>query len=432
MTAFLALVRKDLILFLHDRRALLMSLALPIVIASFFGFLFGGGGEKQGSAIEVALVLNDASKAANDIAAGLQADASLAVARMSIDEARAAVRSGKRKAAIVLPAGFGDAAGNALFGAAAKPEIGLLYDPSQPAVLSMVKGMLTQQVMQVVSNQMFNGADGRGLNERNLRALEARPQDAETAALRTVLESVVKYQALPAKTDQNGAAGAVKPGLTMPFTTRDEALAAGKADGPQGYNPFAHAFAGMGVQFLLFMGIEMGTALLHARNSGVWNRLLAAPVALSTLLLARAASSALIAFAILCVIFLFSVVVFQVHISSLAGFAGVAVCFALVTASFGVLIAAFGKTPEVARKMAMFATLLMVMIGGAWVPSFMFPAWLQQASLAMPTRWAVEGFDAITWRGMDLHAVLPAMGAQLGFALLFAALAVWRFRKMAG
>jgi len=429
MTAFLALVRKDLILFLHDRRALLMSLALPIVIASFFGFLFGGGGEKQGSAIEVALVLNDASQAANDIAAGLQADASLAVARMSIDEARAAVRSGKRKAAIVLPAGFGDAAGNALFGAAAKPEIGLLYDPSQPAVLSMVKGMLTQQVMQVVSSQMFNGAGGRELNERNLRALAARPQDAETAALRTVLESVIKYQALPAK---DGQAGAEKAGLTMPFTTRDEALAAGKADGPQGYNPFAHAFAGMGVQFLLFMGIEMGTALLHARNSGVWNRLLAAPVALSTLLLARAASSALIAFAILCVIFLFSVVVFQVHISSLAGFAGVAVCFALVTASFGVLVAAFGKTPEVARKMAMFATLLMVMIGGAWVPSFMFPAWLQQASLAMPTRWAVEGFDAITWRGMDLDAVLPAMGAQLGFALLFAALAVWRFRKMAG
>ena len=429
MTAFLALVRKDLYLFLHDRRALVMSLALPIAIASFFGFLFGGAGEKQGSAIEIALVLNDSGKAATGIAAGLQGDASLAVARMGIDEAREAVRSGKRKAAIVIPAGFGEAAGNALFGAAEKPSIGLLYDPSQPAVLSMVKGMLTQQVMQVVSSEMFGGPGGREINERNLRALEARPQDAETAALRGVLESVIKYQALPATEAQDGA---TKAGLTMPFTTHDEALASGKGEGPQGYNPFAHAFAGMGVQFLLFMGIEMGTALLHARSSGVWNRLLAAPVSLSTLLLARAASSALIAFGILCLIFLFAVVVFQVHISSLVAFAGVALCFALVTASFGVLIAAFGRTPEVARKMAMFATLLMVMIGGAWVPSFMFPAWLQQASLAMPTRWAVEGFDAITWRGLDLDAVLPAMGAQLGFALLFAALAVWRFRKMEG
>ena len=39
--AFRALVRKDLILFLSDRRALLVNLALPILIATFFGYLFG-------------------------------------------------------------------------------------------------------------------------------------------------------------------------------------------------------------------------------------------------------------------------------------------------------------------------------------------------------------------------------------------------------
>jgi ABC-2 type transport system permease protein len=428
MTAFLALVRKDLILFLHDRRALLISLALPIIIASFFGFLFGGG-QKQGSAIEIALVLEDSSKAGAGIAAGLKADASLAVAQMSLEEARAAVGAGKRKAAIVIPAGFGDAAGDALFGAAQKPEIGLLYDPSQPAVLSMVKGMLTQQVMQVVSSEMFGGAGGREVNQRNLRALEARPQDADTLALRGVLESVIKYQALPQK---EGEAGAAKAGLTMPFTTREEGVSGKNDDGPAGYNAFAHSFAGMGVQFILFMGIEMGASLLHARRSGVWSRLLAAPVSLSTLLLARAASSALIAFGILCVIFAFAVLVFGVHISSLLGFAGIALCFALVTASFGVLIAAFGKTPEAARGLALFATLMMVMLGGAWLPSFLFPAWLQQAALAVPTKWAIDGFDAMTWRGMDVAAALPAMGAQLGFALLFAALAVWRFRKMEG
>jgi len=428
MTAFLALVRKDLILFLHDRRALLVSLALPIIIASFFGFLFGGG-EKGASAIEIALVLQDGSKAGAGIAAGLKADPSLAVAQMSLDEARTAVRTGKRKAAIVIPAGFGEAAGEALFGAGAKPEIGLLYDPSQPAVLSMVKGMLTQQVMQVVSSEMFGGPGGREVNERSLHALEAQPQDADTVALRGVLESVIKYQALPPK---EGDAGARKAGLTMPFTTRDEGLSGKSDDGPQGYNAFAHSFAGMGVQFILFMGIEMGTSLLHARRSGVWSRLLAAPVSLSTLLLARAASSALIAFAILCVIFAFAVLVFKVHIASLPGFFGIALCFALVTASFGVLIAAFGKTPEAARGLALFATLMMVMLGGAWLPSFLFPAWLQQAALAVPTKWAIDGLDAVTWRGMDLAAVLPAMGAQLGFALLFAALAVWRFRKMEG
>ena len=40
--------------------------------------------------------------------------------------------------------------------------------------------------------------------------------------------------------------------------------------------------------------------------------------------------------------------------------------------------------------------LLLVMLGGAWVPSFVFPGWLQQASLVVPTRWAVDGLADIS------------------------------------
>jgi hypothetical protein len=32
-----------------------------------------------------------------------------------------------------------------------------------------------------------------------------------------------------------------------------------------------------------------------------------------------------------------------------------------------------GKTPEATRGLAIFATLIMVMFGGAWVPEFLFP-----------------------------------------------------------
>ena len=46
-TTFLALVRKDLKLFFSDRRALLMSIVAPIAIASFFGYIFGGSGDRR-------------------------------------------------------------------------------------------------------------------------------------------------------------------------------------------------------------------------------------------------------------------------------------------------------------------------------------------------------------------------------------------------
>jgi ABC-2 type transport system permease protein len=420
---FLALVRKDLILFLSDRRALVISLALPIVIAAFFGSLFGGG--TKTSAIEVALVQQDSSDIGNKIAAGLKADPNLRITPMTIEAAEQAVRKGAQKVAIVLPAGFGEAAGAALFGNRQKPSIPLLYDPSQPAVLGMVKGMLTQQVMSVVSAEMFGGKMGQEMTARSLQQLDEKARtDPDSKVLRDMLASVQQYQVL-AKKDAGGA-GPSK-GLSMPFTTADKQLSSGIAE--QGYNAYAHSFAGMGVQFILFMGIDMGIGILLAQRSGVWNRLLAAPVGLAQVLLARAASGAIIAFALLCVVFAVAVAVFGVHIASLAGFLGLALCFGLLTASLGLVIAAFGKTPEAARRIAMFAVLVMVMLGGAWLPSFLFPEWMQQLTVAVPTRWAVDGLDAVTWRGMDALAVLPAMGVQLGFALAFGLLAVWKFRR---
>jgi hypothetical protein len=43
---------------------------------------------------------------------------------------------------------------------------------------------------------------------------------------------------------------------------------------------------------------------------------------------------------------------------------------------------------------------MMVMLGGAWVRTFIFPAWLQQFTRVVPVRWAVDGLDAMTRRGI--------------------------------
>ncbi len=432
MTALLALVRKDLILYLNDKRALMMNLLLPVVLAAFFGSLFGGSGSAERSRIDIALVQEDSSAAARKIADGLKGDSALHVLELPMAEAQAKVKGGKLAVAVVIPAGFGDAAGAALFSASAKPELPLFYDPSQSAVLAMVKGMLTQHVMQVVSAEMFGGDTGRRFTGDSLKQLDAMPDSADKAPLRELLTGLKKYQDSQAgKGAAGGAPAASAPaatgpqgGLSMPFSTRDEALSAGPK-----YNGYAHAFAGMSVQFILFMGVDIGIGILLARRTGIWNRLLAAPVTLTTVLLARGLSAAVIASGLLAAIFLCAMLIFKVAITSVAGFAGVGVCFALMTAAFGLLIAAWGKTPEAARGIAVFATLIMVMLGGAWVPSFMFPSWMQSLTLAIPTRWAVDGFDAVTWRGLGLPGALPSMAAMLAFAAAFAALAIWKLRR---
>ena len=56
----------------------------------------------------------------------------------------------------MIPKGFGDAAVPALFGGGQKPELTLLRDPNRMAEAGMVRGMLTQHVMQAVSTEAFS------------------------------------------------------------------------------------------------------------------------------------------------------------------------------------------------------------------------------------------------------------------------------------
>jgi ABC-2 type transport system permease protein len=72
--------------------------------------------------------------------------------------------------------------------------------------------------------------------------------------------------------------------------------------------------------------------------------------------------------------------------------------------------------------------LMMVMLGGAWVPTFIFPAWLQTVTMIVPVRWAVDGLDAMTWRGIGLSGALMPMLVLAGFAALFGTIAATRFR----
>ena len=214
-------------------------------------------------------------------------------------------------------------------------------------------------------------------------------------------------------------------GFAMPFETR-EVEAAGNID--RRYNGYAHSFAGMGVQFILFMGIEIGVGLLLMRRLGLWKRLRAAPVSRSLLLGSRIVSGTLIATILLAGIYAAAIAFFGVRIEgSVAGFVLVAIAFAILTSTFGLLIAALGKTPEATRGLAVLATLLLVMLGGAWVPTFVFPEWLQSVTVFVPTRWAVDGLDAMTWRGLGFDAAWKPAAAMLAASTLFGWIAVRRF-----
>jgi ABC-2 type transport system permease protein len=371
-TPLLALIRKDLRLFLTDRRAVMMSFAAPIVIASFFGAIFTSvRGMAERARMAVHVVDRDGGPIGRAIVTALRDDTTLTVTVSAPDDAWMAVRRGAAVVAVIIPPGFGDAAGRAFFGGPTKPRLEFLYDPTRPAELAMVRGILTEHVMRALSRELLPGH------------------------------------------------------FTFPYEVRELAVTARAS---VTYNSYAHAFAGMGVQFLLLAAIDLGVGILLERQRGLWKRVRSAPLSRAVLLGGKAASGALITLMTLLVSFAFAMLVFHVRIEgSVPGFLAVSAASALMATTFGLLVAALGGTPAATRGVATFAVLVVVMLGGAWVPTFIFPAWLQQLSVVVPVRWAMDGLDAMTWRGLPFGAAVTPTLVLLGFAALFGALALLKF-----
>ncbi len=375
MIPFLALVRINLRLFFADPRAVLMSVVAPIAIASFFGYIFGGGaGNQDTSRIPLLVADLDGSKITRDIISRMAADPALDVKPATPEQARDAVRKGKATAAFVIPRNFAADAALSFLTGTRKPELSMLYDPSHNMEMRMIEGIFTGAVMGAAGRELFG-------NRRE---------------------------------------------VTMPFRVIDEGVTSHRG---VAYNGYAHSFGGMGIQFLLMVGVEVGVNLLMRRQQGVWKRMRAAPLSRTVLLGSRAASSAITSMGTLIILFAFARVVFGVRIQgSMAGFLGVCLAFSFMTAAFGLLIASVGKTVEATRGIAIVATLFMVMLGGAWVPTFIFPKWMQTLTVVIPTRWAMDGLDAVTWRGLGFSAAAMPIVLLLGCTLVFGAVAVWRFR----
>jgi len=376
--AIRALIRNDLRIYLTDRRALIVGILVPILIAAFFGYVFGGNGGETGR-IPLALVDEDRGAVSRAIAADFADEPLVAVQTLDRSRAEQQVRSGKVQVAALLPQNFGAEATRALRGADTKPRVELLIDPSQAMSGRVVEGLFAQHAMHEISKAAFSG----------------------------------------------DAASGLQGGIELPYVIAIKVTAPAKIP----YNGYAHSFAGMTTQFILFAGIDAGILLLLTRERGIWQRLRSAPLSKTEFLLARTLATTLISLFQFAAIYCAAVGIFDVRISgSVLGFAALAVALCVLNATFGLMLSSIGRSAGATRGIAMVVTLLLVMVGGAWVPSFVFPSWLQRASLAAPTRWAVDGLDAMTWRGLGLDAAVAPLLVLAASAVMCLAIAIWQFR----
>jgi ABC-2 type transport system permease protein len=425
--AITALVRNDLRIFRTDRRAVIIGILVPILIAAFFGYVFGGTGDAETGKIPVTVVDEDQSAVSKGIADDLQKDSLVTVQLLDREQAEKQVKSGKTQVAAIIPKGFGDDSAKALFTSQNKPTVEMLIDPSQAMSSKVVEGLFVQYGMQEITKSAFSTQTGENLLADYVNKLEADvAAHPEAEDMKTMLQALQRLRHRAEAGGNSSSGTGLQRGLTMPYEVSTVRVTSGH---DVAYNGYAHSFAGMTVQFLLLAGVDAGVVLLLLRERGIWQRLRSAPLAKTDFLVAKTIATMLIGMFQIAVIYTAAIAIFGVRISgSVAGFGMIAIVFCFMNAAFGLMLAAIGRSAPATRGIAVMVTLLMVMVGGAWVPSFVFPKWLQQASLAAPTRWAVDGFDAMTWRGLGFEAAIGPILVLAGTAALCLAIAIYRFK----
>jgi ABC-2 type transport system permease protein len=102
--------------------------------------------------------------------------------------------------------------------------------------------------------------------------------------------------------------------------------------------------------------------------------------------------------------------------------------FGLASVAFGTMLGTFVRTARQASGISVALGMVMALLGGCWYPRELFPGFVQNLTLALPTSWAMIGMNDILLRQQGLPDILPEAGALLAFAAVFFTVGIWRFR----
>ena len=195
------------------------------------------------------------------------------------------------------------------------------------------------------------------------------------------------------------------------------------------YDPPSNSSAGQMITWVFIPLFGISATFAYERATGTLRRLFTTPTRKATYLLGTLLCAVFWALVQMLLLVLFGTLVMKLNWGhSPAALAVMLISSALAASAIGVALGAFVKTESQAGGLSVMLGMVMALLGGCWYPLELFPAVVQQAVKILPTRWAMEGMLDIVLRGRGLSAVLPEVAVLLGFAALFYAIGIWRFR----
>ena len=394
MNRIFDITQKDLMQILRNRMTFLFLLIMPIAFTLLFGLAFGGSGQPTDTRLPVGLLDQDGSALSTDLRT-LLANSTIihldtTTGRTGTDLA-GQVGSGKLAASVIIPSGYGQSvrSGSPL-------KLGFYADPSQASTATVESELLA------ASNRLASA-----VRTANIAAKMTNDPAAFDPAL---AQALAAWQNPPVRVS----------------------VSSGVSSKPQNQNilSLAQSSPAMMIQFAIAGLLTAATVIVNERKTRALQRLLTTSTSRFQILMGHYLAIFTIIFVQFLLLMLFGQLLHVDYLRLPLAALLVAVVTAICIAALGLLIGVLAKSEEQAVVFSLIPMFVLSGLGGAWVPLEYTGAAFQAIGHVSPVAWAMDGFKNITARGLGFSSVLLPTAALFGYALLFFALALWRFQRV--
>jgi ABC-2 type transport system permease protein len=393
----LKLFKKDLKLFFHDQRSVMLTFLIPLILISLFVFAYGGTGEFNGRSESVKLLVTDLDQTrfSKEIIHKIDSLEDIRTIESDSIKSKELIIKGKYACALIIYKGFQDSLETGKV-----TNIELVYDRSREMEIGTFQQNLIGTLMSSTSEIIVK----KSIEKYLLEQFPAINKSTSDKILRTAI-----------KKDKNK--------LAIKWTS----IVGIKNDTKLG---LIQAVAGTAILMLLFSVAGVGTSILEEKEKGTINRLLYSPMKSSTILYSKMLFSFFISLLQLTVMFLFAWLAFSLDLGvNIPALILMIIATAFAVSSLGIFLAAVAKTRQQAQNLSTIIILVMSAIGGSMIPLFIMPSLLQKIALLSVNYWGIQGFYDIFWRTLPLEAILPKILILMSIGLIMTLSSIQLFKK---
>lgn len=423
MRPILTIALNDLYIYFQQRTEWIINLVIiPIVIATVISVGTGSTGSSNQTAatLRVDVIDNDNTAASTEFLARLRGNNSALVlcpfddvseageARCSLgdqpfDEAFSVERLEDQTslALIIIPEGFSQAI-------ASGEQAMLVYRSNEDAtapsyILQAVQAAVTQTGSVATAREVaLDVAAASGINSLN---------DPDTLA------------AFGDAVSADAAGRWATPPIQIRVDTQSPT--AGETSVGSG---FSQMIPGIGSMYVMFAVLPLAALLIGERKRWRLQRLVLMPVSRAQVLAGKLLGRFVLGMIQFGILFGFGFLIGVRYGNDPFALVLLMAVFTLCCTALALMVMSFLKTEEQAQGIALFISLTLAPLGGAWWPLEIVPEAMRIIGHISPIAWAMDGFHELIYYGGGIVQILPMVGVLLAMAVVFFAVGVSRFR----